>query len=94
MAGIKTAGPDCANASLVKPREGEGVEAMEAYAEALLKLDLPMHPVEPFVYKQIDGVSTSYYEIKSKGPFRWRQPMSGEANCAPSADASETVPCS
>ena len=56
---------------------------MEAYESALAKLDLPMHEVRPFVYKPADGSKTEYYSIKSKGPFRWGEPMKGEVNCAP-----------
>lgn len=73
----------CDDVVFVHPDEMACRRAMEAYADALLKLDLPMHPVEPFVYKPLDGMATTYYAIKSKGPFRWRQAMSGEANCAP-----------
>lgn len=50
--------------------------AMAAYEEALEKLDLPMHPVESFVYGR------SYYEIKSKGPFLWAA-TSGQNGVAP-----------
>lgn len=73
----------CDDVVFVHPDEMACRKAMAAYADALLKLDLPMHPVEPFVYKPLDGMATTYYAIKSKGPFRWRQAMSGEANCAP-----------
>lgn len=73
----------CDDVVFVHPDEITCRRAMAAYADALLKLDLPMHPVEPFVYKPLDGKATSYYEIKSKGPFRWHQAMSGETNCAP-----------
>lgn len=73
----------CDDVVFVHPDEMACRRAMAAYVDALLKLDLPMHPVEPFVYKPLDGMATSYYAIKSKGPFRWRQPMSGEVNCAP-----------
>ena len=73
----------CDDVVFVHPDEMACRRAMEAYADALLKLDLPMHPVEPFVYKPLDGMATTYYAIKSKGPFRWRQAMPGEANCAP-----------
>ena len=73
----------CDDVVFVHPDEMACRRAMAAYADALLKLDLPMHPVEPFVYKPLDGMVTPYYAIKSKGPFRWRQAMPGEANCAP-----------
>ena len=73
----------CDDVVFVHPDEMACRRAMAAYADALLKLDLPMHPVEPFVYKPLDGMATPYYAIKSKGPFRWRQAMPGEANCAP-----------
>ena len=73
----------CDDVVFVHPDEMACRRAMAAYADALLKLDLPMHPVEPFVYKPLGGMATPYYAIKSKGPFRWRQPMPGEVNCAP-----------
>ena len=39
MSGIKTTEPDCANANLVKPREGEGAEAFRKWqARAAWKL--------------------------------------------------------
>ena len=57
--------------------------ALEAYKAALARLDLPIHPVEPFVYRPADGTATDYYTVKSKGPFRWSKPEVGEANCAP-----------
>ena len=67
----------------VHPDEAVCHRAMEAYAAALAKLDLPMHEVRPFVYKPADGSSTEYYSVKSKGPFRWREAEKGEAGCAP-----------
>lgn len=73
----------CDDVVFVHPDEMACRKAMAVYADALLKLDLPMHPVKPFVYKPLDGMATTYYAIKSKGPFRWRQAMPGEANCAP-----------
>ena len=73
----------CDDVVFVHPEKEKCLRAMAAYSDAIRKLDLPMHPVEPFVYKPLDGTSTSYYEIKSKGPFRWRRAMPGEANCAP-----------
>lgn len=73
----------CDDVVFVHPDEVACRRAMAAYADTLMKLDLPMHPVEPFVYKPLDGMPTSYYEIKSKGPFRWRQAVSGEINVAP-----------
>ena len=57
--------------------------ALEAYKAALSGLELPIHPVETFVYRPADGKATDYYTIKSKGPFRWGEPKIGEANCAP-----------
>lgn len=73
----------CDDVVFVHPDEVACRRAMAAYADTLMKLDLPMHPVESFVYKPLDGMATPYYAIKSKGPFRWRQAMPGEANCAP-----------
>ena len=57
--------------------------ALEAYEAALAGLGLPVHPIEPFVYRPADGKTTDYYAIKSKGPFRWGEPAIGEAECAP-----------
>ena len=73
----------CDDVVFVHPDEVMCRRAMDAYAAALAKLDLPMHEVRPFVYKPADGSSTEYYSIKSKGPFRWREAEKGEADCAP-----------
>lgn len=73
----------CDDVVFVHPDEMACRRAMEVYAAALKKLNLPMHPVKPFVYKPVDGNPTTYYEIKSKGPFRWRSAKPGEKNCAP-----------
>ena len=73
----------CDDVVFVHPDEAMCRCAMDAYAAALAKLDLPMHEVRPFVYKPVDGSSTEYYSIKSKGPFRWREAEKGEADCAP-----------
>ena len=73
----------CDDVVFVHPDEESCRRAMEAYAAALAKLDLPMHAVRPFVYRSADGSSTEYYSIKSKGPFRWRESGKGEADCAP-----------
>ena len=73
----------CDDVVFVHPDEAMCRRAMEAYAAALAKLDLPMHAVRPFVYRPADGSSTEYYSIKSKGPFRWREAEKGEADCAP-----------
>ena len=73
----------CDDVVFVHPDEAMCRRAMEAYAAALAKLDLPMHAVRPFVYKPADGSSTEYYSIKSKGPFRWRAAERGEVDCAP-----------
>ena len=73
----------CDDVVFAHPNE-EGCRcAMEAYAEALRGLDLPLHPVEDFVYRPADGSATEYYSIKSKGPFRWREAEVGERGCAP-----------
>ena len=73
----------CDDVVFVHPDAAMCRRAMDAYAAALAKLDLPMHEVRPFVYKPADGSSTEYYSIKSKGPFRWREAEKGEADCAP-----------
>ena len=73
----------CDDVVFVHPDEAMCRRAMDAYAAALAKLDLPMHEVRPFVYKPADGSSTEYYSVKSKGPFRWHEAEKGEADCAP-----------
>ena len=73
----------CDDVVFVHPDEAVCRRAMDAYAAALAKLDLPMHEVRPFVYKPADGSPTEYYSIKSKGPFRWREAEKGEVDCAP-----------
>ena len=73
----------CDDVVFAHPNEEGCRRAMEAYAEALRGLDLPLHPVEDFVYRPADGSATEYYSIKSKGPFRWREAGKGEVNCAP-----------
>ena len=73
----------CDDVVFVHPDTAMCRRAMDAYAAALAKLDLPMHEVRPFVYQPADGSSTEYYSIKSKGPFRWREAEKGEADCAP-----------
>ena len=73
----------CDDVVFVHPDEAACWRAMDAYAAALDGLDLPMHPVAPFVYRPEDGRATDYYSLKSKGPFRWRAAGRGEANCAP-----------
>ena len=73
----------CDDVVFVHPDAAMCRRAMDAYAAAMAKLDLPMHEVRPFVYKPADGSSTEYYSIKSKGPFQWREAEKGEADCAP-----------
>ena len=73
----------CDDVVFVHPDEAACRRAMAAYAAALDGLDLPMHPVAPFVYRPGDGRATDYYSLKSKGPFLWREAGRGEANCAP-----------
>ena len=73
----------CDDVVFVHPREEGCRRAMDAYAEALRGLELPLHPVEDFVYRPSDEARTSYYGIKSKGPFRWRAAEVGECGCAP-----------
>ena len=73
----------CDDVVFVHPDAAMCRRAMDAYAAALAKLDLPMHEVRPFVYKPADGSPTEYYSIKSKGPFQWREAEKGEADCAP-----------
>ena len=73
----------CDDVVFAHPNEEGCRRAMAAYAEALRGLDLPLHPVEDFVYRPADGSATEYYSIKSKGPFRWRAAEVGERGCAP-----------
>ena len=73
----------CDDVVFIHPDEAACSRAMDAYAAALDRLDLPMHPAEPFVYRPEGGETTGYYSLKSKGPFRWREASAGEANCAP-----------
>ena len=73
----------CDDVVFAHPSEEGCRRAMEAYAVALRGLDLPLHPVEDFVYRPADGSTTEYYSIKSKGPFRWRAAEVGERGCAP-----------
>ena len=73
----------CDDVVFVHPREEGCRRAMDAYAEALRGLELPLHPVEDFVYRPADEAKTRYYGIKSKGPFRWRAAEVGECGCAP-----------
>ncbi len=73
----------CDDVVFASQDEGECRRMMSAYEDALKRLDLPMHPVEPFVYRPADGEKTRYYAIKSKGPFRWRAAERAEENCAP-----------
>ena len=73
----------CDDVVFVHPDEAMCRCAMDAYAAALAKLDLPMHEVRPFVYKPADGSPAAYYSIKSKGPFRWHKTEKGETDCAP-----------
>ena len=73
----------CDDVVFVHPDTAMCRRAMDVYAAALAKLDLPMHEVRPFVYKPADGSPTEYYSIKSKGPFQWCEAEKGEADCAP-----------
>ena len=73
----------CDDVVIAHPDESVCRAALEAYKAALSGLELPIHPVETFVYRPADGKTTEYYTIKSKGPFRWGEPKIGEANCAP-----------
>ena len=86
---LRVAGSDafyaryCDDVVFASHDEVECRRMISAYEDALKRLDLPMHPVEPFVYRPADGEKTRYYSIKSKGPFRWRAAERGEENCAP-----------
>ena len=73
----------CDDVVIAHPDKSVCRAALEAYKTALAGLELPIHPVETFVYRPADGKATDYYAIKSKGPFRWGAPAVGEANCAP-----------
>ena len=73
----------CDDVVFASASEAECRRMMSAYEDALARLELPMHPVAPFVYHPADGTRTRYYSIKSKGPFRWREARVGEEDCAP-----------
>ena len=73
----------CDDVVFVHPKEEVCRRAMAAYENALKELDLPMHPVRSFVYRPLDGTPTDFYELKSKGPFRWFAAAPGEGNRAP-----------
>ena len=73
----------CDDVVIAHPDESVCRAALETYKAALYELELPIHPVETFVYRPLDGKATDYYTVKSKGPFRWGEPKIGEANCAP-----------
>lgn len=73
----------CDDVVFVHPEKAVCGRAMKVYVDTLQELDLPMHPVESFVYKPLNGAQTTYYGIKSKGPFQWRVAQRGEKNCAP-----------
>ena len=73
----------CDDVVFAHPDKAVCRRAMEAYMTGLAELDLPMHPVRPFVYKPADGSATEYYTIKSKGPFQWGEAAKGEPDCAP-----------
>lgn len=73
----------CDDVVFVHPERAVCGRAMKVYADALEELELPMHPVESFVYKPLNGAQTTYYGIKSKGPFQWREARRGEKDCAP-----------
>ena len=73
----------CDDVVFIHPDETICRKAMEAYVDVLNKLDLQIHPVQPFAYKPADGSTTNYYSLKSKGPFRWCEAQTGEENCAP-----------
>ena len=73
----------CDDVVFASADEAECHRMMAAYEDALARLELPMHPSEPFVYHPADDAKTRYYSIKSKGPFRWAASERGEENCAP-----------
>ena len=73
----------CDDVVFASADEAECHRMMAAYEDALARLELPMHPSEPFVYHPADDDKTRYYSIKSKGPFRWAASERGEENCAP-----------
>ena len=73
----------CDDVVFIHPDEAMCRRAMEAYVDAVERLDLQIHPVQPFTYKPADGTATHYYSLKSKGPFRWGEARAGEENGAP-----------
>ncbi|MBR4171583.1 MAG: hypothetical protein IKR48_08020, partial [Kiritimatiellae bacterium] len=73
----------CDDVVFVHPDEATCLKVLEIYCDSLSKLDLPIHPLSSFVYRALDGKTTDYYALKSKGPFQWHEAEPGEANCAP-----------
>ena len=73
----------CDDVVIAHPDESICRSMLESYMFTMEWLELPVHPVEPFIYFPEGGKATDYYTIKSKGPFRWGEPKIGEANCAP-----------
>ena len=73
----------CDDVVIAHPDESICRSMLESYMFTMEWLELPVHPVEPFIYFPEGGKATDYYIIKSKGPFRWGEPKIGEANCAP-----------
>ena len=76
----------CDDVVFAHPDAAKCRAAMAAYERALEKLDLPMHPVEAFTYKQVvrrKRCEHGYYEFKSKGPFLWAAAETGVGGVAP-----------
>lgn len=67
----------CDDMVIVATDEALCRRAMNAYFGALDELHLPPHPVADFVY------GAKYFEVKSKGPFRWCAAEQGTPGCAP-----------
>ena len=73
----------CDDVIFVHSDESVCRKSMAAYQAELKRLELPLHPVGDFTYKPSGGKATSYYGIKSKGPFLWGNAKCGEENVAP-----------
>lgn len=69
----------CDDMIIVHPDRSKCDAAMQRYLDAVKRRKLPVHRAKEngFVYGK------EYYEIKTKGPFEWRQTRVGELNAAP-----------
>ena len=57
----------CDDVVFASAGEAECRRMMSAYEDALARLELPMHPVAPFVYHPADGTRTRYTPLRARG---------------------------